>query len=63
MTKTNYKIKLENNISVVYKDEKMVAKCMMGEVSALEAIFAMEKMTKDKWLVCKNEDVFLTARA
>ena len=62
MIKTDYQIKTKDSISVIYKDGKMVAKCVMGEVSALEAIFVMEKMTKTKWLVCKDGDVFLTTR-
>ena len=46
----------------ILKDGKYVGCGAIGIESALEAIFVIENMTKDDWLICENGIVYLVDR-
>lgn len=46
----------------ILKNGKYVGCGVIGIESALEAIFVMENMTKDDWLICENGIVYLVDR-
>ena len=46
----------------IFKDGMYVGCGVIGMESALEAIFVMENMTKEDWLICENGIVYLVDR-
>ena len=46
----------------IFKDGKYAGSGAIGLESALEAIFVMENMTKEDWLICENGIVYLVDR-
>lgn len=51
-----------NDTVKILKDGKYVGCGAIGIESALEAIFVMENMTKEDWLICENRIVYLVDR-
>jgi hypothetical protein len=59
---TNYKLEQTGDIVKISKDGKHEAITVLGVSSALEAIFVIEKYTKEDWLIYEDEKVFLVQR-
>jgi hypothetical protein len=59
---TNYKLEQTGNIVKISKDGKQEAMAVLGITYALEAIFVIEKYTKEDWLIYEDEKVFLICR-
>lgn len=60
---TPYTLHIEDTTVRVFKEKKLAAITVAGIVSALEAIFVIENMTKKDWLIYEDEKVFLVDRA
>lgn len=59
---TNYRLEQKGDIVKISKDGKQEAITALGVSSALEAIFVIEKYTKEDWLIYEDEKVFLVQR-
>lgn len=60
---TSYTLGTTNNDIVnIFKDGNLSGSGAPGVVSALEAIFVMEDLTKEDWLVYEDEKVYLVDR-
>ena len=60
--KTDYTLDTSENTVKIFKNGKLEGFGVIGIESALEAIFVMEEMTKDDWLVCEDGVVYLVDR-
>jgi len=61
--KTEYTLQeTKSDTMNILKNNKYVGCGVLGEESALEAIFVFEKMTKKDWLICEDGVVFLVDR-
>ena len=59
---TNYKLEINGDSVKIFKDGKVQGHTLFGIESALEAIFVLEEMTKDDWLIYEDEKVLMVDR-
>ena len=59
---TNYEIELNGDIANITNLGKPCGCGVIGIDSALEAIFAMENLTKEDWLICEDSIVYIVDR-
>ncbi len=57
-----YTIDTSENTVKIFKNGKFEGFGAIGIESALEAIFVMENMSKDDWLICEDGVVYLVDR-
>ncbi len=61
--KTDYTLDTSENTVKIFKNGKLEGFGAIGIESALEAIFVIEEMTKDDWLICEDDVVYLVNRS
>ena len=60
---TGYTLEHASTDAVKFFKDGLYTGCgAIGTESALEAIFSIEKMSKEDWLICDNEVVYLVCR-
>ena len=58
-----YTLDTSENTVKILKNGNIEGFGAIGIESALEAIFVMEEMTKDDWLICEDDVVYLVNRS